>query len=299
LVFPMGSAEQAVSGFVFVATVVVGSLLIRSVVKEVQQREHIEGLYRDLKEANEHLKELMQVKTEFMKIASHQLRTPLTSLRGLLEMQVEGNFEVLSGEEERNMQKDMLRAANNLNNIVNDLLDAMELEGGRVNFTWKEVDVGKLLEEIVVAMYPAYSKKGLSIVFKQPEEPIKVEADENYLRQVFWNIINNSENYTEKGKLTIRVRKLEGKVEILFQDTGIGIDPAELPKLFDKFVRGKKSALMHTDGSGLGLFIIKKIVEEHHGTVTLESKGLMKGTSAKVVLPLQQPKNNNDGVKGH
>ncbi|MEX1112517.1 MAG: ATP-binding protein [Candidatus Andersenbacteria bacterium] len=293
LVAPLGSQEQLVNVGVLIAIITVGILLVRSVMKEVQQREHIEGLYTELREANEHLKELMNIKTEFLQIASHQLRTPLTSLRGLLEMQATGGFDSLPAEERRKMQQDMFGAANNLNNIVNDLLDAMELEGGKLNFTWEQVDVSKLIQEAVDTLMPSYEKKGLSLAYNKPPALPKVEADEGYLRQVFLNIINNAEKYTEKGGLTITTTLKPGRIEIAFKDTGIGIDPEELPKLFGKFVRGKKSALVHTDGSGLGLFIIKKIVEEHHGSVTLESEGIGKGTTVRVMLPLKQTKNNN------
>lgn len=293
LISPLGSQEQFINGTLLLFTVVIGFLLVRSVMKEVRQREHIEELYQELREANQHLKELMDIKTEFLQIASHQLRTPLTSLRGLLEMQAQGGFDSLPDEERRKMQKDMFGASNNLNNIVNDLLDAMELEGGKLNFTWEQVDISKLMQEAVDTLKPSYEKKGLTLKFEKPAALPRVEADEGYLRQVFLNIINNAEKYTEKGGLTITTSLRPGRVGIVFKDTGIGIDPEELPKLFGKFVRGKKSALIHTDGSGLGLFIIKKIVEEHHGSVTLESEGLGKGTTVRVSLPLKQNKNNN------
>jgi signal transduction histidine kinase len=280
------STQLIVRLFIFAWYAALAYLLIRGVQREAQ-------LVDELSEANAHLKELMDIKTEFLQIASHQLRTPLTSLRGLLAMQAEGGFDQLPDQERREMHKNMNSAANNLNNIVNDLLDAMELEGGKLNFTLEQVDVSGLLQESIDTLKPAYDKKELSITFNKPAALPRVEADEGYLRQVFLNIINNAEKYTEKGGLAITPMLKTGRLEITFKDTGIGIDPAEAPKLFGKFVRGKKSALIHTDGSGLGLFIIKKIVEEHHGSVTLESEGLGKGTTVRVMLPLKQTKNNN------
>ncbi len=250
--------------------------------------EDLQRTTKQLGDANTHLKELMDIKTEFLQIASHQLRTPLTSLRGLLAMQAEGGFDKLPDPERHDLQKNMHNAANNLNNIVNDLLDAMELEGGQLNFTWEPVDVTALLQESVDTLKPSYDKKGLSIILNKPSMLPKIEADSGYLRQVFLNIINNAEKYTQKGGLVITSTLQTNRLEITFKDTGMGIDPAELPKLFGKFIRGKKSALVHTDGSGLGLFIIKKIVEEHHGQVNLVSEGVGKGSTVRVILPLKQ-----------
>lgn len=273
--------HESIAGIVSLASLALYKAKISEDLQRTTQR---------LGEANRHLQELMQIKTEFLQIASHQLRTPLTSLRGLLEMQAEGSFETLPDEGRRKMQKDMLSAANNLNNIVNDLLDAMELEGGRLNFTWEQVDMIKLMREAVDTLKPVYDKKGLSINFNRQAPLPKIEADASYLRQVFLNILNNAEKYTQQGGLTITPRSKEDQIEITFKDTGIGIDPAEIHKLFGKFVRGKRSALVHTDGSGLGLFIIKKIVEEHSGSVTLKSEGVGKGTTVSVILPLKQTK---------
>ena len=289
LVSPLGSQEQFINSALLLFVVIVGLLLVRSVMKEVRQREHIEKLYKKLSKANRHLKELMDIKTEFLQIASHQLRTPLTSLRGLLEMQAKGDFIKLEEEERKKLQAGMLGSANQLNNVVNDLLDAMELEGGDLNFDFTKVNVTKLLQGAIEMLKPSYDKKGLTIDWQELAAIPEIEADEGYLRQVFLNIINNAEKYTEKGGLSIKVSSSDNKISVLFTDTGIGVDLKEQDKLFGKFVRGKRSALVHTDGSGLGLYIIKKIVDEHRGHVTLESKGAGQGTSMLVELPIKQP----------
>jgi len=136
-----------------------------------------------------------------------------------------------------------------------------------------------------------YDKKGLKLIFEKPSSPLpKMECDAEYLRQVFMNIIDNAEKYTREGGTTVCIAKKSNNIEVTFTDTGIGIDPEEKSKLFGKFVRGRRSQSIHTDGSGLGLFIIKKIVEEHHGKVSLESEGVGKGTTFRVTLPINQPK---------
>ncbi|MBI3250587.1 MAG: GAF domain-containing sensor histidine kinase [Candidatus Andersenbacteria bacterium] len=252
--------------------------------------EDLQRTTKQLSAANKHLKELMDVKTEFLHIASHQLRTPLTSLRGFLEMQAKGEFDKLPTEERRELQQNMFSGATQLNSIVNDLLDAMELEGGSLNFKVEPVQLENVIEDSIKTLKLNYDKKGLSLVFEKSGKPLpKLEADPGYLRQVFLNIIDNAEKYTEKGGVTIKANLKSNEIEVAVTDTGMGIDSTEIHKLFGKFVRGKKSERMHTDGSGLGLFIIKKIVEEHNGRVMLESEGVGKGTTFRVTLPLQQP----------
>lgn len=252
--------------------------------------EDLQRTTKQLGDANKHLKELMDVKTEFLHIASHQLRTPLTSLRGFLEMQAKGEFDTLPVEERRELQNNMFSGATQLNSIVNDLLDAMELEGGNLNFKLEQVQVETIIEESIKTLKLNYDKKGLSLVFEKPSTPLPpIEADPGYLRQVFLNIIDNAEKYTAKGGVTVKTSIKDNGIEVAITDTGMGIDSAEIPKLFGKFVRGQRSEQVHTDGSGLGLFIIKKIVEEHNGHVILESAGIDKGTTFRVELPLKQP----------
>lgn len=290
---------------ILILLVIVGMSLMRSVLREYEAGSKIktlndnllstnvklEGLAVNLKEANTHLKELMEIKTEFLHIASHQLRTPLTSMRGLLEMQAHGDFEKLTEEKRKAIQKDMLSGVNQLNNIVNDLLDAMELEGGNLNFKLEQIQAEDVIEEAIKTLKFNYEKKGLKLIFEKPANPMpKMECDAEYLRQVFLNIIDNAEKYTREGGTTIRIAKKAKNIEVTFTDTGIGIDPEERSKLFGKFVRGSRSQNIHTDGTGLGLFIIKKIVEEHHGRVLLESEGVGKGTTFRVILPISQPK---------
>lgn len=295
-------SEAIGNGVFLLITVIIGIFLIRSVIREVKNREETEGLNEalierknklerlthKLKEANHHLKELMNIKTEFLQIASHQLRTPLTSLRGFLSMQAEGDLDKLPEKERKGLHQDMVTVANNLNNIVNDLLHATELEGGNINFDIEKVQVQDLIEEAITTFKSTYKKKELFLKFERNNSLPEIEADAGYLRQVFFNIINNAEKYTEEGGLTITTIKKDENIEIVFSDTGNGIDPEDRDKLFGKFVRGKKAALMHTDGSGLGLYIIKKIVDEHHGEVSLESEGVGKGTTVRVTLPIRQ-----------
>lgn len=249
--------------------------------------EDLETTTRQLRDANKRLKELMAIKTEFLHIASHQLRTPLTSLRGFLDMQASGDFDQLTPERRKELQKTMALSANQLNDLVNDLLNAMELEGGTPNLKLQPTDLWQVIQEAVSTQQLAFDKKKLKLNATKPVDRLPmISADPTYLRQVFLNALDNAMKYTEKGSVTITAKPVGKNIEINIVDTGIGIDPRDMPKLFGKFVRGGQTEKMQTTGSGLGLFIMKKITEQHHGTIKLLSDGIGKGTTVRVTLPM-------------
>lgn len=244
----------------------------------------------EIKEQNTHLQELIKMKSEFLQIASHQLRTPLSAIRGLLSMQADGDFDKLSKKEHKEQQKKMLESANRLSNIVNDLLDAMELEGGYLNFDFAPVALDDIITAIMEELRPNYDKKSLYLKLVKPKDPLpKIEAESRYLREALENFIDNAEKYTNKGGTTVTLSRKNNHVVVAISDTGIGIPKTDMPRLFHKFSRGDKSSYQHTDGSGLGLFIAKNIIDEHRGTIAISSPGEGKGTTITVTLPLTQP----------
>ncbi|MFH0831155.1 MAG: HAMP domain-containing sensor histidine kinase, partial [Parcubacteria group bacterium] len=251
--------------------------------------EDLENTTLQLTDANKRLKQLMEIKTEFLHIASHQLRTPLTSLRGYLNMQAAGDFDPLPVQRRRELQQTMSRSADQLNTLVNDLLNAMELEGGTPNLKPVKTDVWTVIDEAVKTMQIAFEKKKLKLIVNKPATPLApILADASYLRQVFLNIFDNAVKYTEHGSVTIRSKVHRKNIVISIRDTGIGISPKDMSKLFGKFVRGGQSEKRQTTGSGLGLFIIRQIVDQHHGAVELKSAGIGKGTTAIVSLPIMR-----------
>jgi len=252
-------------------------------------KQKVDEQTKEIKHQNIHLQELIKMKSEFLQIASHQLRTPLSAIRGLLSMQADGDFEKLPKDQVKIQQRKMLESANRLSNIVNDLLDAMELEGGYLNFQYEKVDLESTLDAIIQELKPNYDRKGLFLKLEKPRKPLpKIEAEPKYLREALENFIDNAEKYTNKGGTTITISLKNNYVTIEIADTGIGISKNDMPKLFHKFSRGEKSTFQHTDGSGLGLFIAKNIIDEHHGRISIDSPGEGKGTTVTVVLPISQ-----------
>lgn len=249
--------------------------------------EDLEATTKDLSFANKRLKELMAIKTEFLHIASHQLRTPLTSLRGFLDMQANGDLDKLPEERRKELQKTMAKSGDQLNALVNDLLSAMELEGGTPNLQLKPTEIWTVIEEATSTLQLAFDKKGIALKLDKPAKKLPlIAADAQYLRQAFLNSLDNAMKYTDAGSVTISTKLVDSMIEVDITDTGIGIDPKDMPKLFGKFIRGGETEKRQTTGSGLGLFIIKKIVEQHRGTVKLLSDGVGKGTTVRIHLPI-------------
>ncbi len=247
-------------------------------------------LNENLKMANIKLKELMEMKTEFLHITSHQLRTPLTTIRGMISMWYNGDFNDLSEKEKRKMLKRIYISSERLNNITNDMLDSLELEGGFMKFQFKQMSLKEIIKETVDIMKPNFDKKNLYLKFNNSADIPKIEVEPNYIRQVFVNTIDNACKYTRKGGVEVSIKKVGKYVEVAIKDTGIGVSESDQKKIFLKFTRGKRASAENASGSGLGLFIAKKIVDAHNGKIEFSSKGVGKGSVVKVLLPIKKGK---------
>jgi len=257
--------------------------------KTNRQMKELSRLNKNLTEANQKLKELLKMKNEFLHITSHQLRTPLTAIRGMISMWYEGDFDNLSPRERRKMLKRICISAERLNNITNDMLDALELEGGFMKFQFKKVSLKKIVEETIDTLKPNFVSKNLYIKFTAKNKSLpKIEVEPNYIRQVFLNLIDNACKYTRKGGVEVNIRKTKKCLEVSIKDTGIGMSKKDQKKVFQKFTRGKNAAKENASGSGLGMFIAKKIVDAHHGKIEFHSDGIGKGSVVRVLLPIEQ-----------
>ncbi|MCK4891832.1 MAG: HAMP domain-containing histidine kinase, partial [Candidatus Pacebacteria bacterium] len=278
--------------------------LVKSVRKEKEAVKELKRTYRkinhytkrlekgnkELEDANQRFKELLEMKNEFLHITSHQLRTPLTAIRGMLSMWYEGDFEDLPKREKSKMLKRILASADRLNNITNDMLDALELEGGFLKFQFKPVSIVKIIKETTNTLKPNFDKKNIYIKLETNLKVSDVEVEPNYIRQVFMNVIDNACKYTKKGGVSISIKKENKYIKVIIKDTGIGISKVDQKKIFEKFTRGKNAISENASGSGLGLFIARKIVNEHGGKIEIESKGVGKGSTVKIYLKIKHGK---------
>lgn len=229
--------------------------------------------------------QLYRSKSEFITIAAHQLRTPLTGINWTLDAL--SKDESLN-EENKEIVKSGLVASAKALKIVNDLLDVAKIEEGRFGYNFENIDVVKFLAEILDNANASAKQYGLKLYFDRGKEPsIVLKADPNRLGLALSNILDNAIRYNvESGSITVKLERLADKpyVQISIIDTGMGMPPEAMPKMFTKFFRAENAIRFRPEGSGFGLYITKNIINRHGGAIWLEST-LGRGTAVYVTLP--------------
>lgn len=241
-------------------------------------------VYEDLRIANKKLTKLDQAKSEFMSIASHQLRTPLAGISGYLSMMMDGDYGNLDPEQ-KPILADILRASQRLARIVNVFLNVTRIEAGRFVMNFGKAPFYPVIKDICKELKPTADKRGVKLILKKAILP-EVEADIDKMKDVVLNLIDNAIKYTPKGTVTVSAKADDRKVHVQVQDTGVGIAREEVENLFSKFVRGSGIAQVQPDGSGLGLYIAKRVVEGHSGKIWVESEGEGKGSTFHFEIPI-------------
>lgn len=270
---------------IFILALIVGISLIRSSKKEIEQREKLEKLTKQLKVANTRLKKLDEAKSEFISIASHQLRTPLTVIKGYLSMIREGDFGKLGEKIEGPIEK-IYESSQRLISLVANLLNISRIESGKLKFNFVEMQLEDMIESVMEELKNKADEKGLRFTFKKNKKPLpKIKIDEEKIRQVVANLIDNSIKYTETGSIEIELKQENKDLYFCVKDTGAGIRKNDIGKLFQKFSRGTGKTKT-TDGTGLGLFVARQMVEAHKGAIWVESKGEGHGSKFCFTLPI-------------
>ncbi len=236
-----------------------------------------------LASANTRLGELDRLKSEFVSMVSHELKTPLTSIK--ISMDV---LKSLSGSgKDTDTEKEMLqiidRSIGRQKRLVSDLLDISRIETGNMKFNLETVDLYEIIRESTESMKNIADKTGILIHTDLKGESMQITGDYDRLVQVFVNLIGNALKFTDKGEIRIQARTVDGHLEIRVSDTGIGIPPEELDRVFDKFHQVDSGLTREVGGSGLGLAICKGIIEGHGGTIRAESE-FGKGSAFVIML---------------
>ena len=240
----------------------------------------------ELKDANDVLKQLDQTKSEFISIASHQLRTPLTIIKGYISMMLEKNFGEISGHQKDALEK-VFESNERLIRLVENLLNISRIESGRIQYHFEELEFEPIVSGVYSELKNIALKKGLKFDYTPPRLPLpKISADPDKIREVVMNLTDNSIKYTKKGSVKLALKKLKDKIQFTISDTGMGIKDDDLPKLFTKFNRGTGTALIHTEGTGLGLYVARTMIEAHNGKIWAESKGEGMGSRFVFELPV-------------
>ena len=257
-----------------------GWLLIKSVLREIKQREA-------LAEAYVKLQQLDKAKTEFLSIASHQLRTPLTAVKGYISMLLEKTYGAVP-EKMIKPLRSIYSSNERLIKLVNDLLNVSRIEAGRTEKSLEKTPLQELVQNIVEELKLIANAKNLYLKFEEPEKPLpEIFLDKDKIRQVVMNIIDNAIKYTERGGVTVKIREKDKNIQISISDTGDGLSQEEVDHLFTSFTRGKAGTRLWVEGAGLGLYIAKKFIDMHNGKIWAESQGRGQGSVFYIELPIE------------
>lgn len=291
--FATSTVNRILVGITLLITSGAGWFLIQSVKREVKRKEELQIMSDKLARANDELRKLDNAKSEFISIASHQLRTPLTAIKGFISLLLEGSYGAVQPKV-RDVLNKIYLSNERLIQLVEDLLNISRIESGRMEYKFMLSDIVKLVNDLQDTFVITAKNRGLSLTFATPKEEIPpIEIDQAKIREVVSNLIDNSLKYTQKGGVTVNITCNDDAVRVIVSDTGIGIPEENLPYLFSKFSRGKDTSRLHAEGTGLGLYVGKNLVEMHHGKIWAESDGPGRGSRFIMELPLRQPIDDN------
>jgi signal transduction histidine kinase/CheY-like chemotaxis protein len=228
--------------------------------------------------------EANRVKDEFLATLSHELRTPLTAILGWSQMLSNGSLD----EETVKYAIEVIgRNARNQSQLINDILDVSRIITGKLRVTVKPIEIKSVVESAIEAVQISADLKNININFKYDDSIQTIKGDADRLQQVFWNLLSNAIKFTPQGgAVKIEAEKLTTHVRVSVSDTGQGIEPEFLPYVFDRFRQADGSSTRQHGGLGLGLAIVRHLVEIHGGTVSVASEGVGKGSTFTVDLPL-------------
>lgn len=284
--FAASTVNLVLIAITFILSVILGVFLIRSVKAEVKRKEELEVLTSELSAANAELKRLDASKSEFISIASHQLRTPLTAIRGFLELLLEGAYGKLEPKIATTINKVSI-ANNRLMSLVENLLNISRIEAGRIQYQFAPTHIETIVDELKDMFLLAAKEKGIEFRVEKPAKELPLlSLDAAKIREVISNMIDNSLKYTSKGSVTITLEKHPECVAVVIKDTGMGIDPKDIPHLFKKFERGTGAEKVNVSSTGLGLFVGQKFAEAHGGAITVYSAGKGQGATFTLELPI-------------
>ncbi len=317
--------EGVIKGLIWVGATYGGYFLIQSVIREIKFREELQVMTNQLAHANSHLKELDQMKTEFVSLASHELLTPVSAIEGYLSMLLDEHMAKVEDPKAQKYLSNVYSSAKRLARLIADMLNISRIEEGRLLVEKKDIDLSELIKQAIEEIKFKAEEKKQKIVFENPDG-WQSFGDQDKIKEVVINLIGNSIKYSkDPGTISIRIEKVPTawvsekwqKIEedirkrplddqeaihsavdehfrnfvggqqlmISVKDQGIGIPKEELPRLFKKFHRVGDYTTAESQGTGLGLYISRALVELHHGRIWADSEGAGKGSTFTFTLP--------------
>jgi two-component system CheB/CheR fusion protein len=268
--------------------------IILLAIEDITERREIEnGLekaHEELKDLATELKRVARVKSEFLANMSHELRTPLNSINGFSEVLYDETFGPLN-EKQKKYVTNVLTSGKHLLLLINQILDMAKVEAGKMKLTLSSLPMQSILNEISLLVADMVNKKKLQMAHEIAEDLSNIEADDLKVKEILFNLLSNAIKFTpEGGKIGMRAKNAGSEIEIVVWDTGVGVAPENMEKIFEGFFRVDTPYSRVIEGTGLGLPLSKKLVELHGGKFSVESEGLNKGVSIRLTLPIMSPK---------
>jgi len=239
-----------------------------------------------LKSEIEELKKINAVKSDLISVSTHQLRTSLSAIKWTLKMFLDGDLGVLPKEQEEYIKKSY-ESLEQMTTLVNDTLTLNSTDNAEIVLEFKKTNIVKLIEDTVFEFSGEAKKKGIDLTFLKPEKDFpEINCNVEMTRVILQNLIENGLKYnTSLGNVIVSILEKEGEIEITVKDSGIGISKEDQNNIFQRFFRAENAKKHDSIGSGLGLYTIKKIIGDHRGKISFESK-LGSGTTFFVTLPI-------------
>ncbi len=274
------SRETLITGAV--DSSVVPLIVASMVIFFVKRAAELKKINEQLEETNRKLQELDRLKTEFVTTVSHELRTPLTSVKAFTELLM---IKPDMGQQRKTKVVECINAeADRLTRLISDLLDVAKIESGSMNWRMETLFIEDVIETAVTIMAPLFEDKGLSLNVEFSSIRSPLTGDRDRLTQVVTNILTNSLKFTKAGgAIQIVVRCEAGRVIVGISDTGVGIPETDLESIFEKFRRSDSEDTRGCEGSGLGLFIARQVIEQHGGRIWASNNGA--GSTLTFSLP--------------
>lgn len=276
------------TGITLILTLIMSLIFIRSIKRDIERKEELQEISDSLALANQELKRLDNAKSEFISIASHQLRTPLTAIKGYASLILEGSYGKIDTQLQDVVNK-IYVANGRLIELVENLLSISRLESGKMQYNFQPTHLEEMVQDLGNMFSVIARKRGLEFSVVLPETPLPVvTVDGAKIREVMSNLIDNAIKYTEKGSVTVSVWQEKDFVRYSVKDTGIGFDAEDKGRLFLKFSRSKETERLYVGGTGLGLYVGKTFLEKHGGRIWAESDGHGRGSEFSFELPISR-----------
>ena len=228
-------------------------------------------------------------KSEFISLAGHQLRAPLTAIKGYASMVLEGSFGKIE-ESVHDALRRVIVSADHLVKLAADLLDLSRIEAGKFRYDFTVLDLSDIIKRGLQELEEVSKERGIAVEFiDENKEKLKIKADTDKMHEIVINLVDNALKYTKESTVVVKLEpvslSVDKKLRLSVRDKGIGIPTEDLSKLFTKFARTDAAKKVRPEGMGLGLYFVKKIAEDHGGRAWAESEGLGKGSTFIVELP--------------